>query len=248
MTTKAMLGGGHRAAHECIRETETVLSPAPHQGPPEEHHENMSSQERGLTREVLTFDGRKHTVRKNRMLTYAVLAIAGLLLTSSDVWAGLVNQDTGEVYIPTMDEDGNMEEPPDWVPQVEHSEVAVFQSEVVVNEDYCWSAVDEWLGNGDGEVVSEAMTDPDTGDELLATIQGWIRAEIADQQENLPDDVTLGVASLTRLCLPQLHVHLHRLPAGWRRLGDLQENVSKAADRCPLLPHTLGTRIRFAGF
>jgi hypothetical protein len=145
----------------------------------------------------------KGTMRKNRALTYAVLAIAALLVTSSGARAGLINQETGEVYIPTMDEDGNIEEPPDWVPQVGHeSEVAVFESEVVVNEDYCWSAVDEWLGNGDEEAVLQGITDPETRDELFATIQGWIRTEIAEQQENLPDDVTLGLASLTRMACP----------------------------------------------
>jgi hypothetical protein len=55
----------------------------------------------------------------------AVLAAAVL-----PVQAGLINSDTGEVYQPSFDEDGNLEEPPEWVPGSGDDEPP-FQSEVV---------------------------------------------------------------------------------------------------------------------
>jgi hypothetical protein len=76
-------------------------------------------------------------MRTNRRLTCAVIAIAGLLSVSTITRAALVDQDTGEGYIPTFDDQGNLEDPPSWVPQVDESQTTAFQPEVVVDEDYC---------------------------------------------------------------------------------------------------------------
>jgi hypothetical protein len=46
-----------------------------------------------------------------------LVMLTALLSISVPVLADIVNQDTGEHWHPTMDEDGNPETPPDWVPQ-----------------------------------------------------------------------------------------------------------------------------------
>ena len=141
-------------------------------------------------------------MRTNRRLTCAVIAIAGLLSVSSITRAALVNQDTGEGYIPTVDEQGNLEDPPSWVPQVDGSQTTAFQPEIVVDEDYCWSAEEEWLHDDDATLVYQAMRDPGTRDQLFSTIEGWLQSQIAAQQDQLDDNVTLGTASLTSLACP----------------------------------------------
>ena len=166
-------------------------------------------------------------MRTNRGLKCAVIAIAGLLCVSSITRAALVNQDTGEGYIPTFDDEGNLEDPPSWVPQVDESQTTSFRPEVVVDEDYCWSAVDEWLHDDDTSVVYQA--DPDTRDQLVSTIEDWLRSQIAGEQDQLPPSVTLGTASLTSLACPSsTYTYLDCLQDGidwWicKRLYPMQE-------------------------
>ena len=163
-------------------------------------------------------------MRTNRRLRCAVITIAGLLSVSAITRAALVNQDTGEGYIPTFDDQGNPEDPPSWVQQT-----TAFHPEVVVDEDYCWSAVDDWLDDGDAALVYEAMPDPGTRDQLFSTIEGWLQSQIAAQQDQLPDSVTLGTASLTNLACPSsTYTYLDCLQDGinWatcKRLYPMQE-------------------------
>jgi hypothetical protein len=138
-------------------------------------------------------------MRTNRRLTCAVIAIAGLLSVSSIARAALVNKDTGEGYIPSVDEHGNLEDPPSWVGE---SQTTAFQPEVVVDEDYCWSAEEEWLHDDDATLVYQAMRDPGTRDQLFSAVEDWLQTQIAAQQDQLPDYVTLGTASLTSLACP----------------------------------------------
>jgi hypothetical protein len=120
-------------------------------------------------RDMLREDGRRRPLTVTRAWTYAALVIAMLVGTSAGVHAGLINQDTGEIYIPSVDENGDVEDPPDWVPQVGGQ--VRFEPQTVVDQDYCDSAVDEWLDNDDDRAVSDAMTDAATRDELFQTIE-----------------------------------------------------------------------------
>jgi hypothetical protein len=88
------------------------------------------------------------------------------------------------------------------VPQVDESQTTAFQPEIVVDEDYCWSAEEDWLHDDDATVVYQAMRDSGTRDQLFSTIEDWLQSQIADQQDQLPDSVTLGTASLTSLACP----------------------------------------------
>jgi len=168
-------------------------------------------------------------MRTNRGLTCAAIAIAGLLSVSSITRAALVNQDTGEGYIPSVDEKGNLEDTPSWVPQVDESQTTAFQPEIVVDEDYCWSAEEDWLHDDDATVVYQAMRDSGTRDQLFSTIEDWLQSQIADQQDQLPDSVTLGTASLTSLgCPSSTYTYLDCLQDGinWstcKRLYPMQE-------------------------
>ena len=136
----------------------------------------------------------------NRRLTCAAVAMAALLSIGSIARAALVNQDTGEGYIPTVDDEGNVEDPPSWVPQVDEGQATEYLPEVVVDEDYCWSAIDDWLDDGTGTLVYQAGSG--TRDQLFSTIEGWLQSQIAAKEDELPDSVTLGRASLTNLGCP----------------------------------------------
>ena len=174
-------------------------------------------------------------MRTNRRLTCAVIAIAALCSISSITRAALVNQDTGEGYIPSFDDQGNLEDPPSWVPQVDASQTTTFNPEVVIDEDYCWSTVDEWLHDDNTDLVYQAMRDSGTRDQLFSTLEDWLQAQIADQQDKLPDSVTLGTASLTNLACPSsTYTYLDCLQDGidwWicKRMYPMQEVPAHAA-------------------
>jgi hypothetical protein len=142
-------------------------------------------------------------MNRSTRLTCAAIAIAALVSVSSITRAALVDQDTGEGYIPTFDHDGNLEDPPSWVPQVDQSQTATpFHAEVLVDEDYCWSAVDEWIGDGDTSLVYQAMGNVATRGDLFSAVEGWIQSQIADKQDELPAGVTIDTASLASLGCP----------------------------------------------
>jgi hypothetical protein len=73
------------------------------------------------------------------------------------------------------------------------------------------------------------MRDSGTRDELFSTIEDWLQAQIADQQDQLPDSVTLGTASLASLACPSsTYTYLDCLQDGinWsicKRLYPMQE-------------------------
>jgi hypothetical protein len=97
-------------------------------------------------------------------------------------YAGLVNQDTGEVYRPSLDEDGELEEPPGWVMEnlnniVRDDPVTGLDPDPIITEiDLCRAPISDlvWVEEADGEpspALHEAIDDADLYAELLDDLE-----------------------------------------------------------------------------
>jgi hypothetical protein len=85
-----------------------------------------------------------------------LFTITLLALTVLPIHAGLINSETGEYYRPEFDEDGNLEEPPDWVDTGDQGEEP-FESEVLSEEDICDSDVGLFTCSDQPMSVSTAL-------------------------------------------------------------------------------------------
>jgi hypothetical protein len=87
--------------------------------------------------------------------------------------AALVNQDTGEGYIPTFDEDGNLETPPEWVGTDEEHP---FESEIVEESDLCDTPLSDWACTDADIPMSSALS------------SAALRAQLIDQLTTLVNE------------------------------------------------------------
>ena len=104
--------------------------------------------------------------------TFHALAAIGLLTLAlpTTTYGALVNLDTGEGYIPQVDEDGELEEPPEWVYEnqqsqgidngyVAYGDIQSFTGETSV--DACLKDTQSWLESSApaGELLHESIDD-----------------------------------------------------------------------------------------
>ncbi len=126
----------------------------------------------------------------------------------------MINEDTGEGWKPEINEEGELETPPDWV--LENNEVledfiadGTYQwvdpganddeaaDTVIVNQDMCQSPLNEWIATDSQLSVGEEIQNPFIRDELVNEISTWIDQKLANHLDSLDTDIDINAEPAT---------------------------------------------------
>jgi hypothetical protein len=115
--------------------------------------------------------------------------------------ASIINQETGEAWHPTFDEEGEIEDPPEWVVNQNPGIIDYINSEgnlpptpedtLLLDLDMCQSPINEWIETSSDALVETAITDVSTFSEPKSEVRRWANNKISRYVAS--QDPSLGV-------------------------------------------------------
>lgn len=133
-------------------------------------------------------------------------AVIILMAIQAPAIASIQNEDTGQGWHPTFDDEGNMEDPPQWVIEQNPGIMDYINSEghlppteediLLFDLDMCQSLINEWIETSSDATVHTAISDQSIFNDLKAEVKRWANKKISNYVATLDPSLGITVGSM----------------------------------------------------